>query len=151
MHDRRNFTCGEPTLDQYFKQQVTQDIKRRVTNCFVVCDKKGEVVGFYTFAATSLPLLELPETLKKRLPRYSSLPAGLIGRLAIHQDFQGQGLGGALIIDAAKRAAYAEPAIFALIVDAKNLAAEIFYEKLGFIRFESKPSMFFIPLASIPA
>jgi predicted N-acetyltransferase YhbS len=48
------------------------------------------------------------------------LPAALIGRLAVDERFRGQRLGSALVMDAARRAAGSDPAIFALVVDAKD-------------------------------
>lgn len=147
-HDRKSFSCGIAALDTYLKERVTQDIKRRASNCFVVCDDAGLVAGYYSFAATSLPLDELSGDEKKRLPRYALLPAGLIGRLAVDQRFRGKGLGGALVIDAALRASRAGPAVFALIVDAKDDAAIAFYLHLGFRRFTSKPASLFLPMAT---
>lgn len=76
------------SLDRYFHDLVTQDIKRRVSNCFVVCDDEGVVAGYYTFAAASLPLSELSVDITKRLPHYALLPAGLIGRLAVDRKFR---------------------------------------------------------------
>jgi GNAT superfamily N-acetyltransferase len=106
------------------------------------------LTGYYTFAAASLPLTELSADEKQRLPRYALLPAGLIGRLAVDQKYQGQRLGGALIMDAAARAARAEPAIFALIVDAKDDLAVTFYQRYEFRRFASKPASLFLPIAT---
>jgi ribosomal protein S18 acetylase RimI-like enzyme len=126
---------------------ATQDIRRRVSNCFVALDPARKVAGYYTFAATSLPLMELAPEHAKRLPRYSSFPAGLIGRLAVDQAYRGQGLGGLLIVDAIARAIRAEPAIFALIVDAKDEVAVGFYEHHGFHRFASRPKALFLPIA----
>lgn len=147
-HDRKNFSCGIEPLDVYLREQATQDIKRRVSNCFAACNAARSIAGYYTFAATSLPLMELSDAEKKRLPRYALLPAGLIGRLAVDLRFQGQRLGGALIMDAVARAARAEPAIFALIVDAKDQKAVGFYEHLGFRRFISKPASLYLPMAT---
>jgi ribosomal protein S18 acetylase RimI-like enzyme len=147
-HDRRRFSCGVEPLDSYFRERAGQDVKRRVSNCFVLLDGDAAVAGFYTFAATSLPLTELSEPEKKRLPRYPLMPAALIGRLAIDQGFRGQGLGSALVIDAALRAARSDPAIFALIVDAKDEAAVAFYRHLEFRVFESRPQSLFLPVAT---
>ncbi len=147
-HDRKHFSCGVERLDTYFREQATQDVKRRVSNCFAACGSAGAVAGYYTFAATSFPLMELSDAEKKRLPRYPLLPAGLIGRLAVDLKFQGQRLGGALIMDAAARAARAAPAIFALIVDAKDQRAIGFYEHLGFQRFTSRPASLYLPIAT---
>src|SRR5260370_26584609 len=77
--------------------------------------------------------------------RYALLPAGLIGRLAVDQKYQGQRLGSALIMDAAARA---EPAIFALIVDAKDDSAVTFYQRHEFRRFVSTPASLFLPIAT---
>ena len=145
-HDRRNFLCGVEPLDVHFRERAGQDVKRRVSNCFVLLDGQGAVAGFYTFAATSLPLTELSELEKKRLPRYPLMPAGLIGRLAIDRRFHGQGLGSALVFDAVVRASRGDPAIFALIVDAKDDAAAAFYRHLEFRSFESRPLSLFIPV-----
>jgi len=147
-HDRAGFSSGVEPLDRYLRELATQDIKRRVSNCFVALDDDDVIAGYYTFAATSMPLTELSPEETRRLPRYALLPAGLIGRLAVDQRFQGQRLGGALIMDAARRAARGDPAIFALIVDAKDDAAVAFYEHLQFRRFASKPMTLFLPLAT---
>jgi ribosomal protein S18 acetylase RimI-like enzyme len=147
-HDRKSFSCDVEPLDRYLRDLVSQDIKRRISNCFVALDDKGVVAGYYTFAATSLPLTELPADLAKRLPRYPLAPAGLIGRLAVAEEFRGKRLGGALLIDAAVRAARSDPAIFALVVDAKSSSAVAFYERHGFLRFASKPDSLFLPIAA---
>ena len=147
-HDRKSFSSGSDVLDRYLRELVSQDIKRRVSNCFVALDDTDSVAGYYTFAATSLPLTELSADETKRLPRYSLMPAGLIGRLAIDERFQGRGLGSALILDAAGRAARADAAIFALIVDAKDEAAISFYERLQFRRFANRPATLFLPIAT---
>jgi ribosomal protein S18 acetylase RimI-like enzyme len=145
-HDRTAFSCGVPALDRYLRELATQDVRRRVSNCFVALDPSGKIAGYYTFAATSLPLTELPSDQAKRLPRYPSFPACLVGRLAVDQRFRGRGLGSQLIVDAIARAMRAEPAIFALIVDAKDEVALGFYEHLGFQRFASRPMTLYLPI-----
>src|ERR1700691_4402992 len=95
-HDRTGFHCGEEALDRYFQTQATQDIRRRVANCFVAVDAaSGQVAAYYTMAAASVPLVDLPPEEAKRLPRYPTLPAVRIGRLAVDQRYQCRGLGGA--------------------------------------------------------
>ncbi len=147
-HDRGRFSCGVEALDRYLREFAGQDMKRRVSNCFVALDDNNALAGYYAFAATSLPITEMSQAETKRLPRYPLLPAGLIGRLAIDRGFQGRRLGGALIMDAAARAARGDPAIFALIVDAKDEAAAAFYEHLQFRRFASRPLSLFLPMAT---
>lgn len=148
LHDRKVFSSGPVPLDRYFRELVSQDIKRRISNCFVALDADGVIAAYCTFAAASFPLTELPAGKAERLPRYALVPAGLLGRLAVDQRFQGRRLGSALIMDAATRAARAEPAIFALIVDAKDDAAVAFYEHQQFRRFASRPASLFLPIGT---
>lgn len=147
-HDRKSFSCEVAALDRYLHELASQDMKRRVSNCFVMCDEGGAVAGYYTFAATSLPLDELTGEEARRLPRYPLLPAGLIGRLAVDTRYRGRRLGGTMIMDAVTRATQSDPAIFSLIVDAKDEAAVGFYEHLGFRRFRSRPMSLFLPVAT---
>jgi ribosomal protein S18 acetylase RimI-like enzyme len=145
-HDRTGFSCGIEALDRYLRERATQDVRRRVSNCFVALGPGG-VIAYYTFAATGIPLTELAVEVIRRLPRYPTIPAALIGRLAVDQQFRGRGLGAALIVDAIARAMRAEPAIFALVVDAKDDTALRFYQHLGFQRFVSHPMRLYLPVA----
>lgn len=149
LHDRNAFSCGVLVLDRYLREQANQDIKRRVGNCFVAVDgAAGGIAGYYTLAASSVPFASLPEDQTKRLPRYPTLPAILIGRLAVDVRYQGQRVGSALIVDALRRSVQAAPASFAMIVDAKDDQAAVFYRKHGFTSFQSRPLSLFLPIAT---
>ena len=52
---RKSFSSGRTPLDRYLHDLATQDIKRRVSNCFVALDDAGVIAGYYTFAAASFP------------------------------------------------------------------------------------------------
>ncbi len=138
LHDRAAFTCGSEALDRYFKTQVTQDIRRRVAKCMVaVDDASGAVAGYYTLSATSLALTELPPQLTKSPPRYPVVPAVLMGRLAVASDARGQKLGRALLAHALEYVATSQIGAFAIVVDAKDDAAQKFYERHGFVEISS--------------
>lgn len=146
-HKRSGFSCGVEVLDQYLAGQASQDVRRRVSACYVAVEvSSGEVAGFYTLAAGSVPLGDLPPDLTKRLPRYPAVPVARVGRLAIGLAFQGRKLGGALLADAALRAARSEVAVFALIVDAKDDAAVAFYRHHGFEAIGSNDRLLIVPL-----
>jgi ribosomal protein S18 acetylase RimI-like enzyme len=148
-HDRSAFHCGEESLDRYFKTQATQDIRRRIANCFVALEAvTGQVAAYYTIAASSIPLVDLPEEVVRRLPHYPTLPAVRIGRLAVDLRFQGRGLGATLLVDAMRRTLQAPPAVYALVVDAKNDQAVAFYQRYGFRVIVNHPRMLFIPMAT---
>lgn len=148
-HDRSGFNCGTPPLDRYFREQVTQGIRRRVAACFVALTDTQRIAGYYTLASACVPLVNLPPDTAKRLPRYPAVPAVRMGRLAVDQDFKGQGLGAALLADALAHAARPEVAACALLVDAKDDEAAAFYRHHGFIRLPESPLMLFLPLATV--
>ena len=72
----------------------------------------------------SAPLMEDPKkiatALSKKLPRYPTVPAVRIGRLAVDNSFKGQSLGGALLADALTRAVHLDIASYAMIVETKD-------------------------------
>lgn len=151
-HARDGFSCGVPALDHYLSHQATQDMRRRVSACYVATEiSSGKIAGYYTLAAGSVPLTDLPEALSRKLPRYPSVPVARVGRLAVDQAFHGKKLGGALLADAADRAARSEVAIFALIVDAKDGTAAAFYRHHGFEPFGGNSRQLFVPLARFRA
>lgn len=148
-HDRSAFASGEERLDRYFQTQVTQDIRRRVANCFVAIEAAtGQVAAYYTIASASVSTPDLPPDEAKRLPRYPTMPAVRIGRLAVDRRFQGRGLGKAMLADAAVKAMTAAPASFALLVDAKDELAVNFYKRHGFRPLGGLPRVLFLPLAT---
>lgn len=150
-HERKTFNSGSEPLDRYLREQVTQDIRRRVAACFVALADGKRIAGYYTLASASLLLTDLPASTGKKLPRYPTVPAVRMGRLAVDQAFNRQGLGGALLADALDRAASSEIAAYALVVDAKDETAAAFYSHHGFIALPSSPLTLFLPLATVQA
>jgi ribosomal protein S18 acetylase RimI-like enzyme len=149
-HDRGAFSSGVKALDRYFREQATQDVRRRTSACCVAVDARdGKVAGFYTLAAGGVPLTDLPEAAIKKLPRYPSVLVARVGRLAVDSGYRGLGLGAALLWDAATRAARSEVAIFALVVDAKDDAAAAFYRHFGFAALGSSERQFVLPLKNL--
>jgi GNAT superfamily N-acetyltransferase len=134
---RNEFSCGSDVLDLYFREIVTQDIKRRITSCYVAKPLgKDTIAGFYTLSASSIPMTALPPGFSKKLPRYPVVPVARLGRLGVDARFKGLKLGAALIWDAIARSARSEVTVYALAVDAKDETAEAFYRHLGFIALE---------------
>ena len=150
VHVRKNFDSGNQDLDHYFHTQVGQDIKKRVTACYVAVTPQNEVAGYYTLAPFSVVLDEVPQPQKGKLPSYPAVPVYRLGRLAVGASLQGQGLGGVLLADALSRAAAFEAPGYALVVDAIDANAAAFYQHFGFIPFLTLPMSLFLPLASIP-
>lgn len=86
---KAKFDCGIEVLNRYLKQQANQDKRKYVATPFVAVEKKHqEIIGYYTLSATSLKLQDLPSSLVRKLPKYPVLPAILLGRLAINNNYQ---------------------------------------------------------------
>jgi ribosomal protein S18 acetylase RimI-like enzyme len=151
-HNRANFCCGVESLDRYFQQQASQDQRKYVAAPFVVFDlERNKVIGYYTLSATSINLEELPKEIAKKLPKYPSLPAILLGRLAVDRDYQKQGWGDFLVMDALARSLRNEIAAIAVVVDAIDESAVAFYEYYQFLRFPERPNRLFLPMKTIQA
>lgn len=151
-HRKNEFTCGKEMLDNYLHRQAKQDIKRKLSACFVINDQDTNLLkGYYTLANNSIPQEMMPEKYQKKLPKsYSSIPATLLGRLAIDSRYQGKGIGKLLLIDALKRSYEISKTIgsFAVIVDPLDKDAEQFYSKYGFIKLPDSGKMF-LPMNTV--
>lgn len=151
-HKRTSFFCGNEMLDNYFHNQANQDIKRMLSACFVIKEEQTVFIkGYYTLSNNSIPLENIPENIRKKLPKsYLTIPTTLIGRLAIDIHFQGKGIGKLILIDALKRSFELSKTIgsFAVIVDPIDKEAESFYDKYGFIKLPDSQKMF-LPMKTI--
>ncbi len=145
-HDKTSFSCGKEMLDNYFLKQAKQDVKRKLSACFVAIDiDSNKIKGYYTLSSNSIPNELIPDFFKKNLPNsYSAIPTILLGRLAIDKEFQGKGFGAMLLIDALKRCFEISDSVgaFAVIVDPLDDAEEEFYLKYGFIKLPDSGKMF---------
>lgn len=150
-HIRKDFDCGYELLNNYLKKQAGQDVKRKLSVCFVLADKNYNVKGYYTLSNNSILRENFSENIAKKFPRsYNSIPTTLLGRLAIDRNYQGQGLGKILLIDALKKSVEIARKIgsFAVVTDPIDSAAEKFYHKYGFIKLPDSKKMF-IPMKTL--
>jgi GNAT superfamily N-acetyltransferase len=151
-HGRNEFSCGNLLLDNYLKRQASQDVRRKLSACFVLCDASSSLIkGYYTLSNCSIPGELIPEQFRNHFPgSYVALPATLLGRLAIDRNFHGAGTGKLFLIDALKRSYLISNEIgsFAVVVDPVNDKAERFYDKYGFIKLTDSGKMF-LPMKTI--
>jgi len=144
-HKKSEFSCGNILLDNYLQKQAKQDIKRKLSACFIYNKDDGTIKGYYTLSNAGIERAFIPEDISKKLPRaYHSLPVTLLGRLAIDEGYKGQGLGKLLLIDALKRSCEVSKIIgsMAVIVDPIDESAIKFYEKYGFTLLPDSGKMF---------
>lgn len=82
---------------------------------------------------------------------YPVAPAILLGRLAIHEEIEGRGLGSILLVEALRRCHELSQKIGAtgVIVDAIDEKALAWYQRFGFIQFPESRNRLFLPMHTI--
>jgi hypothetical protein len=65
-HQRKQFDCGEISLNHYLQQYARQNIKHRINKVFVATpiDNATTIMGYYTLSAGSISVEDLPLALK---------------------------------------------------------------------------------------
>ena len=150
-HDRAAFSCGVEALDNYLRKQAGQVVRKRVAVAFVLTRDGKTIAGYYTLSQYSVELDAIPDGLAAELPKYPFVPATLIGRLAVSNQFRGQGLGELLLLDALNRCLSGSKHVVSavVIVDARDDTSAAFYKKYGFIELPKIPKRLFLPMATI--
>lgn len=150
-HERESFHCGVESLERYLKEIARQEIQRKTAAVFVLSEgENSKVLGYYTLSQSSVILAELPESRRRKLPRYPQVPTTLLGRLAVDSSCRGHRYGELLRMDALKRAwvASKEVASLAMIVDVLDVEPDPlpFYLRYDFEAFPTQPRRLFLPL-----
>lgn len=135
-HDVSTFDCGSAPLNDYLRKHAFQNHQNRSARTYVVLDGQ-RVVAYYSLAAGSVRKQDVTPRVAKGLGNYP-VPIFLLARLAVDQTEKGKGLGAALLKDGLLRCAQAADIVGcrAVLVHAKDAAAQAFYRKYG---FESSP------------
>lgn len=145
----RFFDCGNNELNIYLqKYAYANDIVGMSRTFICFDDEKKNIIGYYTLCASSEMSINLPEDMRKRLPKYPC-PCAKIARLAVDLRFQKQHYGKELLKNAIERIITASKSIgiYAILVDAKE-EAKSFYEHYCFIQLKKDSSEYLLPLTT---
>ena len=150
-HDRKGFSCDVAALDRFLQQHAHQAMRRGVNQTFVLvsADNTAAVAGFYTLAPAGVSLTDLQIGDARPLPPYP-VPCFRMGRLARDQRWRGEGIGPLLLGCAVQRCLDAKRSVggYALVVDAKDAAAEAFYVRHGLRSYRDTPGSLDLPLGA---
>ncbi len=151
-HDPKTFDCGAAELNEYLARYARQHHASGGAKTFVAVSpvEPARVLGFYSISPGSIEFARVPANLTGKLGRYD-VPVFRLGRLAVDQSAQGQGLGGDLLLAAGERAlaVAAEVGGMALAIDAKNENAARWYERFGAQLLLDDPLKLILPLSVI--
>lgn len=145
-HNLDPFTSGQPTLDSWLRGRARRNQETGDSRCFVVTDQ-GRVIGFYALSTAAAARVGLPGPLRRNAP--DPVPLLLLGQLAIDRDWQGRGLGAALLRDACLRAAGAlhHVGFRALAAHPIDAPAASFYRRYGWLDIpDSRPPLMVMPV-----
>jgi predicted N-acetyltransferase YhbS len=131
-HNVQEFDCGVESLNEYLTRRALPDQRADKSQTLVVV-RDERVCGYFSLAAASVD----PEDATDRAARgqgAQAIPAVLLARLAVDIRCKGQGIGGALLVEALARSAAAADLIGArvVLVNAVSDEAKGFYLHYGF-------------------
>ena len=132
-HDTASFTCKHDSLSAWLNKRALTNAASGASRTYVVCTDARIVIGYYALAAGSISGDAAPGRLRRNMP--DPLPVIVLGRLAVHSDWAGRGIGSGLLRDAVLRSMQAAELIGvrALVCHAIDEEAKGFYVKHGFL------------------
>lgn len=149
-HQLDAFASGEASLDDWLRRRARANQASGASRTYVVCEGQ-KVVAYYALASGAIAQAAVPGRFRRNMPE--PIPVAVLGRLAVHQNWHGRGLGRALFRDAARRvsAAAGSIGIRGIVVYAISEEARRFYVALGFDPCPSNSMTLVVTLADARA
>lgn len=148
-HRREDFFCGDDALDQFLRSHARKYFERGLGVTWIATTAKepARIDGYYTLAMNAL----LADELQSPRIRLSRIPVVLLGRLAVDNRAQGQGLGTHLLMHALYTAYHISLIVgaHAVLVDPINERAKSWYIRYGFIPLPGAPTRLLLPMATL--
>ncbi|MDX8441835.1 GNAT family N-acetyltransferase [Mesorhizobium australafricanum] len=147
-HDLSSFSSGVPVLDDWLKRRALANQDSGATRTFVTC-QDGKVVAYYALASGGVIASHVSGRFRRNMP--DPIPVAILARLAIDTSCQRQGLGRALVQDAARRVMNAAGSlgIRRILIHAISDEARSFHTALGFDPSPLDPMTLVISLADL--
>ena len=147
-HQLAAFQCGEAELESWLKERALKNQFEGASRTFVVC-AGDELIGYYALAAGAVLHAQVPGSIRRKSPK--PIPVAILGRLAVHSDWGGRGIGGGLLKDAVLRTLRLseEMGIRALLCHAIGQEAKNFYAHHGFVESPIEPMTMMLNIARL--
>ena len=150
-HVVEGFDCGKEPFNRFLIRNALQNQQANASQTYVLITN-DRVIGYHTLVVGEVAFVAAPTRLTKGLARHG-VPIMLLARLAVSRDYQGRGIGQALLKDGLLRTLQAADiaGIRAFAVHAKDDEARAFYRHFDFIESASDPMHLFLLLKDIRA
>ena len=153
-HNRDAFDCGEDVLNDFLRRYARKSHELGGAKTFLAISDTDNttILGFYSLSPAAVAYARTPEILRRGLARHD-VPGFRLGRLAVDQRVQGQGLGAHLLLAAGKRCLRAATEVggVALVIDAKSPRVATWYASHGAVPLLDAPLTLLLPLTTIEA
>ncbi len=147
-HDNSLFDSGEPVLDDWLRQRAWSNLQLAASRTYVVCPAGSmRISGYFAISMGQILGTEAAGSIRRNMP--PQIPSMLLGRLAIDREWQGKGLGRALLNDIVRRALRSDAAVRLIIVHAISPVAEGFYLRHGFTRLPVETPTYALDLVKL--
>lgn len=151
-HDRKNFDCGDALLNEYLQHHARRSHERGASKTILALSNQDQaaVLGYYTVSPALIAFGRAPAVVRRGLGRYE-IAGFRLARLAVALSVQGRGLGGQLLLSAARRCILASAEIggMILVIDAKDERVAQWYRSFGAISLDDAPHCLVVPLATL--
>lgn len=138
-HHLDDFQCTSPELAKWLIHRARRNHQEGACKCFVVCDERGNVVGYYALAAGAVSREISPGSIRRNMP--DPVPAAVLARLAVHANWVNRGIGRGLLKDALQRTLQlaSQIGLRAMLCHAIDEEAKAFYLKHGLVESPIEP------------
>jgi len=129
-HHIAAFDCGEPSINQFLLKRALKNQFNNFGKAIVTCEG-NRVVGYYIISMAKIHHIDAIRRIKQNAP--DPVPMCLMGRLGVDSDYQGRGIGDALVKDFFLRGLALSGGIGmkGFLVHALNEEAQAFWIKWG--------------------
>ena len=131
LHQVNDFSSGIAQLDEWLKRRAMKNEKARASRTYVLCAGR-KVVAYYCLSSGAIDQSLSTGRIRRNMP--DPIPAMVIGRLAVDINWQGKGIGKAMLQNAVLRilSAVELVGVRAILVHAISKEAKQFYQQYGF-------------------
>jgi GNAT superfamily N-acetyltransferase len=152
--NREAFDCGEDALDEFLRRYARKSHELGGAKTFLAIDDSDNetILGFYSLSSASVDYARAPDILRRGLARHD-VPGFRLARLAVDRKLQGQGLGGQLLLAAARRCLVAAEEVggVVLVIDAKSERVAAWYAGYGAVPLLDAPLSLLLSLSTLRA